>query len=121
MHPGCSPKCVTVVVFLNALWFLMISAEAQLTDLTQAPNAEEAGIHKSLQEQIGAGRGDELTPDSSLFLIQRDPFRAIRRGRQLFQRKFTVAQGFGPRLGDGVGNIEDTPAIGHGRRPSSAS
>ena len=120
MHPGCSPKCVTVVVFLSALWFLMVSAEAQLTDLTQAPNAEDAGIHKSLAEQIGAGRGDGLTPDSSLFLIQRDPFRAIRRGRQLFQRKFTVAQGFGPRLGDGVGNIEDTPAIGHGLMDSCA-
>jgi hypothetical protein len=52
--------------------------------------------------------------------IQRDPFRAIRRGRQLFQRKFTVAQGFGPRLGDGVGNIEDTPAIGHGLMDSCA-
>src|SRR5688572_26526832 len=120
MHPGCSPKCLTVVVFLSALWFLIVSTEAQLTDLTQAPNAEDAGIHKSLAEQIGAGRGDELTPNSSLFLIQRDPFRAIRRGRQLFQRKFTVAQGFGPRLGDGVGNIEDTPAIGHGLMDSCA-
>jgi hypothetical protein len=120
MYPRCSPKCVTIVVFLSALWFLMVSAEAQLTDLTQTPNAEGAGIHKSLAEQIGAGRGDGLTPDSSLFLMQRDPFRAIRRGRQLFQRKFTVAQGFGPRLGDGVGNIEATPAIGHGLMDSCA-
>ena len=32
---------------------------------------------------------------------QRDPFRSIRRGRQLFQRKFTVAQGLGPRTNDG--------------------
>jgi hypothetical protein len=39
-------------------------------------------------------------------------FRAIRRGRQLFQRQFTVVQGFGPRLGEGVGSIEGTPAIG---------
>ena len=73
MYPRCSPKCVTVVVFLSALWFLMVSAEAQLTDLTQAPNADDAGIHKSLEEQIGVGRGDTLTPDSSLFLIPRDP------------------------------------------------
>ena len=64
-----------------------------------------AGIQKSLEEQIGAGRGDRFTPDSSRFIIARDPFRAIARGRQLFQRKFTHAQGLGPRTDDGVGNI----------------
>ena len=36
------------------------------------------------------------TPNSSSFIIARDPFRAIRRGRQLFQRKFTRTQGQGP-------------------------
>ena len=61
-----------------------------------------------------------MTPNSSLFIIARDPFRAIRRGRQLFQRKFTVAQGFGPRVNDEVGNIEATPAIGHGLMDSCA-
>lgn len=111
----------TFILALLGAWLgLNLPAEAQLTDLTQTPNAAGAGIHKSLEEQIGAGRGDGLTPDSSLFLIQRDPFRAIRRGRQLFQRKFTVAQGFGPRVGDGVGNIEETPAIGHGLMDSCA-
>jgi hypothetical protein len=120
MHQECRSEYVTVVVLLSTLLLMGVSAEAQLTDLTQTPNAEGAGIHKSLEEQIGAGRGDVMTPNSSLFLIQRDPFRAIRRGRQLFQRKFTVAQGFGPRLGDGVGNIEDTPAIGHGLMDSCA-
>ena len=54
--------------------------------------AREVTIAKSLDEQVGPGRGSLTTPDSSLYLIARDPFRAIRRGRQLFQRKFTRAQ-----------------------------
>jgi hypothetical protein len=74
-----------------------------------------------LEEQIGADRGDVRTPDASLFLIQRDPFRAIRRGRQIFQRKFTVAQGFSPRVDDGVGDIETTPALGAGLADSCAA
>src|SRR5262249_35046546 len=78
-------------------------AQAQLTDLTQTPNIEKAGIAKSLQQQIGAGVGDAMTPGSSTFIIKRDPARAVRRGRQLFQRKFTMAQGVGPRVGDGSG------------------
>jgi len=92
----------------------------QLTDITQTPNTENAGIQKSFEEQIGAGRGDVMTPDASLFLIGRDPFRAVRRGRQVFQRKFTVAQGFGPRLNDGTGDIETNTAIGNGLMDSCA-
>ena len=42
---------------------------AQETDITQTPNAANAGIKKSYTEQIGAGRGDVLTPGSSLFII----------------------------------------------------
>jgi hypothetical protein len=61
-----------------------------------------------------------MTPDSSLFIIRRDPFRSIRRGRQVFQRKFTVAQGSGPRLSDGVGDIQTTPALGAGLADSCA-
>ena len=80
-------------------------AEAQLTDLTQTPNVENAGIVKSLQQQIGAGVGNINTPGSSIFITARDPARAVRRGRQLFQRKFTGCQGFGPRAQDGSGNI----------------
>jgi hypothetical protein len=114
------PPGYTVLVCLGAVLLLLGAAEAQLTDLTQTPNRERAGMHKSLAEQIGPGRGDVHLPDSSLFLIQRDPFRTIRRGRQLFQRKFTVAQGFGPRLNDGEGNIEQTPAVGHGLMDSCA-
>lgn len=97
------------------------TAAGQSTDLTQAPNRAGAGIHKSLAEQVGSGRGDLLTPDSSRFLIARDPFRSIRRGRQLFQRKFTMAQGVGPRTLDGVGDIEREASIGAGLSDSCAS
>src|SRR6185295_169700 len=60
------------------------------------------------------------TLDSSLFIINRDPFRAIRRGRQLFQRKYTRLQGIGPLSGDGTGNLETTLAIGAGLVDSCA-
>ena len=95
-------------------------AEAQLTDQTQTPNAERAGIFKSLEQQIGAGVGNVTTPDSSTYIIARDPARAVRRGRQIFQRKFTQAQGFGPRTMDGIGNIETSRAIGAGLIESCA-
>jgi hypothetical protein len=63
---------------------------------------------------VGAGRGDWFTEDSSSFLITRDPFGAIRRGRQLFQRKCTVAGGQGPVFGDGSGDIDRDRLIGAG-------
>ncbi|GJL65026.1 MAG: hypothetical protein NPIRA04_36800 [Nitrospirales bacterium] len=110
---------------LRIIPFLIIcyasSGYAQETDVTQTPNAINAGIQKSLQDQIGAGRGDINTPQSSLYIINRDPFRSIRRGRQLFQRKFTIAQGFGPRTGDGRGNIEADDSIGAGLADSCAA
>ncbi len=101
--------------------FLATAARAQLIDCSQAPNALGEGIDKSLAEEIGAGRGDLATPGSSLFIVRRDPFRAIRRGRQLFQRKFTHAQGQGPRVDDGVGDVATTLAIGAGLSDSCAS
>ena len=70
------------------------SASAQLADSTQVtPTMPGGHIAKSLEQQVGAGHGDELTPGSSVYLIKRDPARSIRRGRQLFQRKFTMAAG----------------------------
>src|SRR5688572_23633994 len=87
------------------------AAHAQLLDITQTPNVENAGIAKSLTQQVGAGVGDLNTPNSSIYIINRDPARSIRRGRQLFQRKFTIADGFGPRTNDGVGDIAD---LSHG-------
>lgn len=89
-------------------------ALGQLIDRTLAPNNANEGIAKSFEQQIGAGRGDSLTPNTSKFIIQRDPFRAIRRGRQLFQRKFTRSQGQGPLEGDGSGDINNVLAIGAG-------
>jgi len=97
-------------------------AWAELTDITQTtPNVPGGAIGKSLQEQVGAGRGDEFTAGSSIYLIKRDPARSIRRGRQLFQRKFTMAQGFGPRVShDSVGDIHENPAFGAGLVDSCA-
>ena len=95
-------------------------AHAQMTDLTQTPNAENVGIAKSLTDQIGAGVGDVMTPGSSTYIIARDPARSIRRGRQLFQRKFTLAQGVGPRARDGIGDIFAEANIGAGLVESCA-
>jgi len=94
--------------------------QAQLTDQSQTPNNAGEGIHKSLQEQEGTGRGDIMTPGSSIYLIKRDPFRSIRRGRQLFQRKFTVEQGLGPRTQDGVGDLNRDGSLGAGLSDSCA-
>lgn len=96
------------------------TSSAQLTDQTLAPNTAQAGIAKSLQDEIGAGRGNAHTPNSSIFIISRDPFRSIRRGRQLFQRKFTREQGQGPNEGDGVGDLNTNDAIGAGLSDSCA-
>ncbi len=90
------------------------TAQGQLTDQTQTPNDTSTTIAKSLEQQVGAGRGNESMVGSSLFTIRRDPFRSIRRGRQLFQRKFTLAQGLGPRVGNGSGDIAKIPTIGAG-------
>ncbi len=100
---------------------LASSSGAQETDITQTPNAAGAGIQKSLAEEVGAGRGDILTPASSAYVIARDPFRAIARGRQLFQRKFTHGQGLGPRTSDGEGDIMSDGSLGAGLSDSCAA
>ena len=61
------------------LTLIATTASAQLVDRTQSPNIANAGIALSLFDEIGAGRGDINTPNSSAFIIARDPFRAIRR------------------------------------------
>jgi cytochrome c2 len=96
------------------------AVQAQMIDNNQAPNVAKAGINKSLQDEIGAGRGNLTTPNSSMCMIARDPYRSIRRGRQLFQRKFTQAQGQGPNQNDGVGDINTDNAIGAGLSDSCA-
>ena len=115
-----SQICI-VVTWIFATVVLTAPALAQLIDKTKAPNLADEGINKSLAQQIGSGRGDWMTPDSSSFIIARDPFRSIRRGRQLFQRKFTRAEGQGPVMGDGTGDINSILAIGAGLSDSCAS
>jgi hypothetical protein len=60
------------------------------------------------------------TAGSSIYIINRDPFRSIRRGRQLFQRKFTRLQGQGANEKDGVGDINNDLGIGAGLSDSCA-
>lgn len=101
--------------------FIPLTADAQLVDRTRAPHTEDkAAVQKSLAQQVGAGRANDTTPTASLYLIRRDPFRSIRRGRQIFQRKFAVEQGLGPITGDGAGDIELDDTIGAGFSDSCA-
>jgi hypothetical protein len=121
-------------------------ASAQLRDVTQNPDilttpghpGTNAGIgkplnHPTLLDQDGptpTTHGDTLTSNSSRYLISRDPARSIRRGRQIFQRKFTFAQGNGPLTDDGLGStgadlsrsagLADSCAACHGRPRGSA-
>ncbi len=90
------------------------TSRAQMRDTLEkiSGNAVNEGIHKNIGGQIGAGRGNNLTQFSSIYIIQRDPFRAIRRGRQLFQRKFLPTQGFNGR--DRSGNIAIDASVGAG-------
>jgi len=110
------PGRLTTATFTIALGLSIWSCAsiAELVDATTAPNALNEGIHKSYASEIGAGTGDPMTVDSSRFIIARDPFRSVRRGRQLFQRKFTRAQGQGPLSGDGAGDINTKLEIGAG-------
>ncbi len=105
--------CTAVVLFA-------VAAPAQMTDNTQATNTFNAGINKSLVDEIGAGRGNVNMPGSSMCMISHDPFRSIRRGRQLFQRKFTHAQGEGPNDSDGIGDLNTNLALGAGLADSCA-
>ena len=91
-----------------------MTAQAQMRDRLEKISgiAVGDGIQKNIGGQIGTGRGNVNTPDSSIFIIQRDPFRSVRRGRQLFQRKFLPTQGFSGR--DRAGNIAVDASIGAG-------
>lgn len=111
-----------MTVFAFLLWNTQV--RAQLIDKTQQPNTANEGIAKSLSEQIGPdlfGHESLTQPNTSLFIINRDPFRAIRRGRQLFQRKFLQTEGLGPRLDDGTGDISANLDRGAGFSDSCAS
>ncbi len=114
-------KTLAIAIWLGALALMTVPTFAQLIDRNKAPNISNDGINKTLAQEIGAGRGDVMTVDSSSFIIARDPFRSIRRGRQLFQRKFTRPEGHGPSFDDGAGDINITLAIGAGLSDSCAS
>ncbi len=124
MKQACILKLAAVLCFLVLCGVVAFRsgapARAQMPDRTQNPNVANFGIAQSLAQEVGAGRGDLLTPDSSAFIIARDPFRAIRRGRQLFQRKFLRIQGQGPLADDSVGDINTNLALGAGLSDSCA-
>src|SRR6516162_9728229 len=100
---------------------LAVLGYAQLIDKHRMPNTANEGINKSLAEEIGQGRGFDTMPDSSMFIIKRDPFRAVRRGRQLFQRKFIRAEGQGRVKFDGDQSIDANNALGAGLADSCSS
>ncbi len=114
-------KLTVFICWIAIIVVVAVPTLGQLVDKTRAPNVADAGIAKSLSEQVGAGRGDWMTPDSSSFIIVRDPFRSIRRGRQLFQRKFSRSQGLGPMVSDGAGDVNNILAIGAGLSDSCAA
>jgi mono/diheme cytochrome c family protein len=114
------------IIISGAVLVLALSARigGQLVDRNKAPNTANEGIARPLigapyPSQIGDGR-TSADPNASQWVIALDPFRAIRRGRQLFQRKFTRLEGQGPTVGDGFGNIDVDLAIGAGLSDSCA-
>jgi hypothetical protein len=112
--------CVAVLLFAASTRIF-----GQLIDKNKAPNTANEGVSRALVNgpyptEIGDGRSG-TNPNSSQNMIAFDPFRAIRRGRQLFQRKFTRLEGQGPVLGDGFGNIDVDITIGAGLADSCAS
>jgi Di-haem oxidoreductase, putative peroxidase len=109
------PLVICAAVFVLAASTKIVG---QLVDRNRALNVLGEGIARPLTgepgpSQIGDGRNSG-SPNSSLNVIARDPFRAIRRGRQLFQRKFGQSDGFGPGLGDTRGDINTVREIGAG-------
>jgi hypothetical protein len=115
---------LTVCVLAAAgLWTTPLAG--QLVDKNKAPNAADEGITRPLTggpypSQIGEGRSGSDW-NASANVIAFDPFRAIRRGRQLFQRKFTHLDGVGPISGDGFGDINTDESIGAGLADSCAA
>ncbi len=117
-------------ISLVCLLFALVTPQtshAQLPpcdDVNELDNIRVSGgcIAKSLLDQIGPGHGDENTAYSAVYLIKRDPARSIRRGRQLFQRKFSADEGVGPRVNVlSTGDITTNRALGAGLTDSCAA
>jgi len=111
--------CAAVLVLAASTRIL-----GQLVDKNKAPNSANEGISRALMNgpyptEIGEGRWG-TDPNASQNVIAYDPFRAIRRGRQLFQRKFSRLEGQGTVLGDGFGNVDVDLGIGAGLSDSCA-
>ncbi len=115
---------------LVGLWMVTVDpVGAQLVGCDQVgpTNAPAGCIERTLDEQIDKGHDGSLpgsgfsVETSSPFLILHDPARSIRRGRQLFQRKFTENEGQGPRVNDdSTGSIQSNRALGAGLMDSCA-
>lgn len=114
-----------VLVVLGALWSTSASAQlvdCNLIDANGNVNAPGGCIARSLQDQIGPGQGNINLFGSSIYVIKRDPARAVRRGRQLFQRKFSTTEGSGPRVNpSSSGDITQARALGAGFADSCAA
>src|SRR5262245_43752549 len=136
-----SARLLITVAGTAAIAALASDVTAQLRDVTQNTDIAAtpghpgvgAGIGLSYTQEQGASpndHGSELVAGTSRYIIARDPGRAVRRGRQLFQRKFTVGQGLGPLTNDGIGStgadlsrsagLSDSCAGCHGRPRGSA-
>jgi len=115
------------LIYVAALFVLCASAHVagQLVDKNRTPNTSNDGISRPLvgepyPSQIGDGRSG-ADRNASRHVIELDPFRAIRRGRQLFQRKFMPREGQGSLVSDGFGNLDTNMAFGAGLADSCAS
>ena len=117
-------KSATGWLVMAAAFVFSSTLAAQLIDNNKAPNVANGGIARPLisgayPTQVFDGRlGSD--PNTSLNVIRFDPFRAVRRGRQLFQRKFTRSEGQGPLSHDGSGDIANDLSIGAGLSDSCA-
>jgi cytochrome c peroxidase len=118
----CLTICGALALFGPDLGRAQLAECAQIDLGHRLVDAAGGCISKPLSQQVGSGQGDAKTPWSSIYLIKRDPARAIRRGRQLFQRKFTVQEGLGPRVDSGsAGDITLVRRLGAGLSDSCAA
>jgi hypothetical protein len=119
------PGAITASSVLAFCACLSATVFGQLVDQNKAPNLANEGISRPLlggpyPSQVGEGRtGSDWNASSNVIAL--DPFRAIRRGRQLFQRKFSMVEGIGPVTGDGGGDIGADGSIGAGFADSCAA
>lgn len=121
-EPNSNPRFILWILFV----FLALQSSAVLAQLMPCDKVYPPGtapdggcIERSLVDQIGGGHG--FLVGQSGWLIRRDPFRSVRRGRQLFQRKFSRDEGFGPRVNaSSTGDVRVMRALGAGMMDSCA-